>query len=289
MSVRKKFVECYEKLANKFFELYKINIIISTTIIIAMLCFLFYQYYTTGDIIKRGVDFAGGYQYVVKYDDVDSVNEIIKTLEKEYPGISIRNVESEKLLYVEYPSEINAEIFKEMKAKVLSKRTVQSSMAETFWKNAVKLLIISYSIVTIVVFVIFRSFVPSMAIILAGISDILFAIVVMNLLNIPLTMGTLSSLLILMGYSIDTDILLTTRTLKERPTNIKDALVHSSKTGLTMTLTSMVAMISLILFSTSVTLDRIAMVILAGLFADIIFTWFQNASILRIYLNKINR
>ncbi len=280
----------YNRIAEKFFHMYKVNILISTMFLILIVAFLGYKYYTTGDIIQRGVDFKGGYQYVVKYPENASFKQIYSYLESQYPGINVRNIQSQNTIYIEYTQEIPQETLDKLNLKIESKRVIQSSLSATFWVTAIKLLISAYLIVTIIVFIIFRSFVPSIAVILAGISDILFAIVMMNILHIPLTMGTLSSLLILMGYSIDTDILLTTRTLKEKPKNIVDAMIHSSKTGLTMTFTSIVAMISLIIFSTSVTLDNIATVILSGLVADIIFTWFQNASILRIYIERrVNR
>jgi len=61
------------------------------------------------------------------------------------------------------------------------------------------------------------------------------------------------------------------------------------KTGLTMTLASMAAVIVALIVTTSDTLHQIMLILLIGLIADIINTWLQNAVLLRIYMKKTHK
>jgi len=56
--------------------------------------------------------------------------------------------------------------------------------------------------------------VPSSCVILAAVSDIISTIAVTNLLGLKMSTAGIAALLMLIGYSVDTDILLTTKVLK---------------------------------------------------------------------------
>ncbi len=274
----------------KIFSKPGLNLAISSLIIIIAIGYLYHIYQTTGDIVERGIEFKGGYSYQVYYEG-NIPSNLVANLQNKYPGIKIRIIKESKILSIEYNKDINIEeILKKEGVKVtgVAKRMVSSMLSETFWRIAVKLIIIAYTLVTLVVFITFRTFVPSLAIVLAGLSDIIMALVGMNIFNIPLTSASLTSLLILIGYSVDTDILLTTRVLKEKPRELDKALVNASKTGLTMTLTSLAGMLSLYILGLAPVLKQISLVIIFGLIADVIFTWLQNAAIIKIYVVRKN-
>ena len=93
--------------------------------------------------------------------------------------------------------------------------------------------------------------------------------------------------LMLIGYSVDTDVLLTTRVLKRRFEGTIDKQTKSAiKTGLTMTLTTIVSLFVLYLFAGGTKIGETAIVIIIGLIADMPFTWFQNVGILSRYIKK---
>jgi len=109
----------------------------------------------------------------------------------------------------------------------------------------------------------------------------------MNVLGINLSLPTFAALLMLIGYSVDTDLLLTSRVLKSGselpiPERIKGAV----KTGLTMTGTTSVALAVLMISNLSPVLSEIASVLLIGLLLDTINTWIQNVAIIRRYAEK---
>ncbi len=115
--------------------------------------------------------------------------------------------------------------------------------------QAVIAVIIAFIGMAATVFIIFRNPVPSAAIVMAAFSDIVVAMALMNVFGVELTFGTLAALLMLIGYSVDTDILLTTKVLGERK-YIDKKIASCRATGLTMTGAAIVAFIVLYLVST---------------------------------------
>ncbi len=147
----------------------------------------------------------------------------------------------------------------------------------------------AFIFMSITVFIIFRNFVPPVAVILAALSDIIIAIGGMAVFGIPLSVATVGGLLMLIGYSVDTDILLTTRVLKRREGTINERARDAMKTGFTMAgaaIGSMLALYLVVIFFIpyAQTLGQIAAVLIIGLVADVLATWLMNLGILRWYM-----
>ncbi|MEK6907409.1 MAG: protein translocase subunit SecF, partial [Nanoarchaeota archaeon] len=119
--------------------------------------------------------------------------------------------------------------------------------------------------------------------------DILAAVVVIDLLGIKLSAAGIVAFLLVIGYSIDTDILLTTRLLKRREEGpFYERLKHSITTGLTMTFAAMAALIVGYFVAIPQELKQIFLIITIALFFDIIATYAGNAGILIHYCKKKN-
>jgi preprotein translocase subunit SecF len=127
----------------------------------------------------------------------------------------------------------------------------------------------------------------------AAVCDILIAVGGMSVLHIPMEPASIGALLMLIGYSVDTDIMLTSRTLKDKSGRFDEQVDDAVKTGLTMTATTLTAL-SLI-YVVSVTLTQIpiwsniAIVLIIGLLADIPSTWLTNAGIIKWYVKSGGR
>lgn len=163
---------------------------------------------------------------------------------------------------------------------VLSKQ----AMNQIYWAIGFAFLFMS-----VTVFIIFRDPVPSLAVILVAASDIIIAVGGMSLFGIPLSLASVGAILMLIGYSVDTDILLTTRVLKRRKGTINERALGAMKTGVTMSIAAIASMAALYLVTVFVmpearVLSDIASVLIIGLLADIITTWLMNLGILRWYL-----
>jgi len=116
----------------------------------------------------------------------------------------------------------------------------------------------------------------------------------LNLEQSPNRTGTSAGLvafLMLIGYSVDTDILLTTRILKRHEGSLNERIFGAFKTGITMTLTSLFAVIFALIVASSfsVVLTQIFTVLAIGLGFDILNTWITNASILKWYVENKER
>jgi preprotein translocase subunit SecF len=138
---------------------------------------------------------------------------------------------------------------------------------------------------SILVFLMFRSFVPSIAVVISAFSDIMIPVALMNLLGIPLSLGTVAALLMLIGYSVDSDILLNNHILR-RSGGFYESTHRAMRTGVTMTITSLSAMavMSVVAWFFGIDLLRdIGIVLVLGLATDLMNTYMLNLSLLRWY------
>lgn len=145
-------------------------------------------------------------------------------------------------------------------------------------------LILIVIIMVALIYIYIKNSVPSFAVMLSAFADITMTLAVVNLLGMKVSTAGIVAFLMLIGYSVDTDVLLTTRVL-QRKTSINHELFSSFKTGITMTLTSIVA-ISVALFVVSPfgsSLNQIFTIVLIGLGFDLFNTWITNASIIKWY------
>lgn len=162
-----------------------------------------------------------------------------------------------------------------------------SRLGQDFYKQMVRALIIAFVLMSLVILISFRSFIPSLAVVLSALFDLTVTLVIIDIIGIRISSAGIAALLLLLGYSVDTDVLLTTRMLKRRSEGEHwDRLIGAVKTGLTMTVTTIVAMLVAFLFSTSLVLKQMFLIILIGLVVDIIATYLMNAEILTWYMKR---
>jgi len=129
-----------------------------------------------------------------------------------------------------------------------------------------------------------RDSIPAFGIILCAFSDLFFSLAIFDLFGHKLSIAGVAAFLMLIGYSIDTDILLSVRVLKRREGSVFDRVMGALKTGITMSVCALVAVLTAYFFTHSIVIKEIMFVLIAGLIGDIIFTWIQNAGILRWHL-----
>lgn len=147
--------------------------------------------------------------------------------------------------------------------------------------NIVIILSILFLIVNLFIYV--KESMPSFAIILSAFSDIFMTLTVLNILRVQMSTAGIVALLMLIGYSVDTDILLTNRVLKRKEGSLNSRIFSAFSTGITMNLTTLLALLIalIVIGSFSVTLSKIFLVLVIGLGFDLMNTWITNASILK--------
>lgn len=132
-----------------------------------------------------------------------------------------------------------------------------------------------------------RNSVPAFAVMLSAFSDIVMTLAVVDLAGMKVSMAGIVAFLMIIGYSVDTDILLTTRLLK-RKKSVNRSLFGAFKTGTTMTTTSLIAVTAALIavFPFHSVLNQIFTILLIGLSFDLFNTWVTNASMIKWYVEK---
>jgi preprotein translocase subunit SecF len=155
-----------------------------------------------------------------------------------------------------------------------------------FYSNTIFWHVLSLLMYAALMVMYFRTNMPSFGIMLCAISDVLFSLAIFNIMDMKLNTAGVAAFLMLIGYSIDTDILLSVRVLKRREGTVLDRTLGAMKTGMMMSFAALVAVLSAYLFTESAVIKEIMFILIIGLVGDIIFTWIQNAGILRWHLEK---
>ncbi|WP_115864819.1 protein translocase subunit SecF [Halorussus litoreus] len=168
---------------------------------------------------------------------------------------------------------------------VQSNQETSASFGSEAQRTALLGLGIAFVGMSLLVFVLFRTFVPSLAIVISAFSDIVIPLALMNLLGIPLSLGTVAALLMLIGYSVDSDILLNNHILR-RGGSFYESTHRAMRTGVTMTVTSLSAMavMAFVAFLFQIELlTSIGIILVLGLATDLMNTYMLNLSLLRWY------
>ncbi len=268
-----------------------IPLVVITVFVLVVGVPLFVPDYAGPFKLQLGMDLQGGTLAVIAGANVDpSLKEDLET------RFNVRSIEvrtTQVGTAVEAPAEID---LVDLEAYIkgiypdaeISTSYIGPTMGEDLQRQARNALIIAFIGMTIVVFIAFRSPLPSFVVILSALSDMAMAVGFMVIFGISLELGTVAALLMVIGYSVDSNILLTTKLLKRRGT-LTEKVRGAMSTGITMTLTTIAAIFSLYIVSTHPVLDAIAVVLLFALCADLMNTWMLNTGILMWYLKRRGR
>ena len=250
----------------------------------------------TGSPVNLGMEFQGGTQISVETTDSPAV---LKEMYSSYPIMDARQAGSRVIMQFDV---MDNEEQQHLETDVTSRysnveiRQVGPIYGRDLQIQAMQALFISFIGMCIVVFLLFRTLIPSFTVMFSAFSDITIAVAFMKVAGIELSLGTLAALLMLIGYSVDSDILLTNRVIKRRGM-VEEKISRAMHTGITMTTTTLAALAVMYIVSTfsylvipsftQITLlSQISIVLIAGLIADIMNTWLLNTAVLRWYVTK---
>ena len=173
----------------------------------------------------------------------------------------------------------------------MSFKSVGALLSKAAMEQIAYALIFAFLFMAITVFYVFRDPVPSLAIILSAVCNLSIAVGSMSVFGIPLSVASVGALLMLIGYGVDTDILLTTRLLKRKDGDLDDRAEGACKTGITLTITALASMIVLfivvkIFIPSAQVLADISAVLIMGLLSDLLSTWLMNLGILKWHMER---
>ncbi len=274
---------------------YKKLLFLMIGLLLLTLVYLFVFYQHNGDILHRDISLTGGTSVTIQKSA--DINDLRTFLLKNFKEVSIRQISDLRtgelvsliIDVKEEPSKIIPALEEYFKTKFDEKNSsvefTGSSLGQGFYAQLRFAVILAFVLMSLVVFILFRTFIPSLAVISCAFTDIVMTLAIVDMIGISISSAGIVAFLMLIGYSVDSDILLTTRVLKKKEGTLNQRIYGAFKTGLTMTLTAIVAVsISLVIvYHFSDVLRQIFTIILIGLFLDIINTWISNVSIIKWY------
>ena len=280
---------------------YKILTIIPIVILLISLGILYSNYRTTGEIVAQDVTLKGGITATVTTSQPspnleDELKSMLNT------DLSVRTLKefgsNEQIGFIiETPdaaeSDLRTALEKTLNLKLtddnFSIELVGKSLGKAFYNQMLVAILLAFVFIGIVVVITFRAVVPSVTVIFAAFMDMVTTLAIMTLLGIKLSSSGIAAILTLIVYSIDTDMLITTKALKRVDEGtIVDRLASGFKTGMTMTITTIVALTAGYFVSTSIVIKQIFLIIIIGFIVDIVATYLMNAGVLMWWVKRKN-
>ena len=249
-----------------------------------------------GDFVYKDISLTGGTSITVF--EKTNIAELELNLSNQLPDLTIREIyelttKEQKAFTIETTADsdvakqaiqgyLGIELIEGDNINIIS---TGSSFSEGFYKQLLIAILIAFIFMAIVIFILFKTAVPSLAVIISAFADIIMTLVTFNLLGMKMSTAGIVAFIMLIGYSVDTDVLLTTRMIKRKEGLLNQRIVGAMKTGMTMTLTSLFAFLAalFIVKSFSAALTQIFTVLVIGLSYDLLNTWITNVSILKWY------
>jgi len=277
---------------------YRLLMLIPFLLIISSLIYLSMFYSSHGSLFYQDVSLSGGTVITLK-GDFDS-NPLKEALKSEFNDVSFReltDITSGKQLALIIESTSQSEILTQAVEKNLGYNLTEenssveftgSTLSESFAKQLLVALLMSFVLMSIVIFVMFRSFIPSIAVIFSAFANMVLPLVLINILGIKLSIAGIAAFLMIIGYSVDTNILLTKRAITPGDKPLNSRIFGAFKTGTLMIGAALAAVLPAFFFFQGLpdTFRQIFLIMALGLFFDIINTWMMNAGIIKWYCDR---
>lgn len=274
---------------------YKQLMFIPFIILLVALGILYAHYAQTGEFIDKGVSLKGGITLTVQTDKVVDAKEVqadvAKILGVEVNARAMTQAGQPVGIIIDAADVSEDELVAAVKQVIgdfesYSVEEIGASLGESFFKETMIALLLAFIFMGVVVFAYFRTPIPSAGIMLAAASDMIITLAVLDIMGVKLSTAGIAALLMLIGYSVDTDILLTTRVLRHKEGTVFTRMLSAMKTGLTMTATTMAALIVGLIVTQSEVLKQILLILFIGLIVDVVVTWLQNTGILMWFMER---
>jgi preprotein translocase subunit SecF len=282
---------------------YKKLMIIPALFIIAAIAVLLMSFARTGSFFAKDISLSGGVS-AIAVTDFSDINGLQADLLNQFPTSDAQVRELSQLgkttgIVVEASFQSEQDInsllaFVSQKIGVpqneLTVQKMGASLGTSFFQQLLKGIIIAFCFMAVTVFIYFRIisgkwlWLPGLFVVWTAIVDILCTLAVVSFSGTRVSAAGLAAFLMLIGYSVDTDILLTVRALKGTDPTLGERIRSAVKTGVLMSMTAFGAVIAGYFFAEAETIKQIMFIISIGMIFDIIHTWLTNAGLLRWYL-----
>ena len=279
----------YEKFSSWYTKNYRKLLVIPLVVFLASALLFYDNKVKTGEFFPKDIDLSGGTVITVYTGEIP---EGARSL-FESQGLSFREIKkynSNELIAVAIEAgpgfgeeEIVGMVNHTFPGFEKDVRNVGPAMGESFMRSASKAVLIGFILMGLILAAIFRQPIVAMTVILSGFLNVFEAAALMTRFGVKLAPHTIGALLMLMGWSVDSEVLFDTKILKNVGGDPKKRAMLAMKTAMTMSAAIFAALFALYFFSTSMLIKDIALVLILGAFFDIINTWFQSLSMVLWY------
>jgi len=270
---------------------YKKMIVLPIALLVVSAIYLMFLIETNNLVLD--IDFKGGTQILAESERQINEAELENVLKEYEVGVRTARGITTYTVFIEFDASIKPEnVLSTLKQsgyefKDYSIQTIGPSLGTSFFQQASFALMFSFIFMAFTIFFIFKNPLPSFYLVLTVIADLTETLVFSQIFGLELSLASFAALLLLIGYSVDDNILLTTRVLKTTEGGTIDEKVRTSfKTGITMVGTALVALLALFIISASIVIDQIASVLVIGLLVDLFNSWILNVGLLQWYIER---
>jgi preprotein translocase subunit SecF len=263
-------------------------------ILLAISIFGIYQVYSkTGDFFLRDIDLKGGTSITLIFNKsitTEEIEPILKNQIEKFILSSSKTAEGYTSITILTEKSIDAStIVNLLNSNGLypieySVQFVGPELGSAFFSQVSVLLTIAYILLFLTTLFIYKRLTIAFTIVLSSLADIIAVFGLMNLFNQKISFAGFSSILMLIAFAIDTNIILATKILSGKIEEFYDQYKKGLITGLTINASLIISMLIVLLFSNSPFLINIAQIQIIGFAADIINTWILNAAIIEVVL-----
>lgn len=283
--------QAYKKIGKFHDKSYKLLLLIPLALLIFSIVYMVQFYEKNDALFNRDISLTGGTSVTIN-DKINS-EELREAISEKLEGVNVREVSDlisrEQLAVIVETKSGEAETREALEDYLGYELTSENSsfefsgetLSQGFYKQLLVAILAAFLLMSLVVFFQFKSIIHSLAVIYSAFADLLMSLVVINLLGIEISSAGIVAFLMLIGYSVDTDILLANKVLNRKEKSVNRVIFESFKTGITMTLTSLFAVLAayFIVGPFSSVLSQIFLIMSLGLLFDLINTWITNVSI----------
>jgi preprotein translocase subunit SecF len=255
---------------------------------------LFWNYQQTGDFIIKDIDLKGGTLVTVSSDQPVDTKSIEKAVIDRFGSGDVSGLKTSTgygaSIKVEGGTPVSEVVSVVKGAGVavtgFSEETIGPALGNLFFEQVRNTLVIAFALMGVVIFLIYRNVVSSFGIVFSSLANILTTLAFTSLFGIELSFAGFAGLLMLIAFTVDTNIVLTSKIISGSTDGFSQRYRRALVTGVTLIATITATMVIVLFLSTSKLLINIAEVLVIGFLSDLVFTWVLNAGLLEMYFKR---
>jgi preprotein translocase subunit SecF len=160
---------------------------------------------------------------------------------------------------------------------------IEPAISQAYLRGAMWAILFAFIAMFVILLLVFRHKIVGMMLLCVGL-NMVWALGGLALLQFQFSLASLTGFLLMIGFSVDTNILLTTHVLKRVGGEPRERMATAMRTGFTITGTTLATMICINILVTNPAITQLATVLTFGLAGDLFNTWFLNSGALIWYM-----